>query len=106
MPTFETLQSRTCNKPERPVRGPIISGHSFYGGYLKISQQFYFCFTVSWNWASTAGVGNLRPTDQMRPTWTLDIARIRIFVTPFKVQNRVKTKLHDKQMGLLKVECH
>ena len=35
------------------------------------------------------GVGNLRPAGQMRPAWTFDMARIRIFVTQFRVQNRV-----------------
>jgi len=39
-----------------------------------------------------SGVGNLRPA------WTFDMARIRNFVTHVRVQNRVKTKLHDKQV--------
>jgi len=38
------------------------------------------------------GVGNLRPV------LTLDMACIRIFVTQFRVQNRVKTKIHNKQV--------
>ena len=45
-----------------------------------------------------AGVGNLRPAGQMRPTWTFDMARIRIFVAQFRVQHPLKTKLHDKQV--------
>jgi len=45
-----------------------------------------------------AGVGNLRPASQMQPAWTVDMARIRISVTQFRVQDRVKTKLHDEQV--------
>jgi len=40
----------------------------------------------------TAGVGNLWPA------WTSDMVRIRISFTQFRVQNRVETKLHDKQI--------
>jgi len=40
---------------------------------------------------SQPGVGNLRPA------WSFDMARIKIFVTQFKVQDRIKTKLHGKQ---------
>jgi len=40
----------------------------------------------------------------LRSAWTFDMARIRIFVTQFVVQDRVKTKLHDKQV--LKIVCH
>ena len=40
---------------------------------------------------------NLRFAGQMRPAWTFDVARIRIFITQFRVQDRVKMKLHDKQ---------
>jgi len=36
-----------------------------------------------------AGMGNLQPA------WLYDMARIRIFV---RVQNRVKTKFHDKRI--------
>jgi len=42
----------------------------------------HFCFR--------AGAGNLRPT------WTFDMASIRIFVTEVRVQRRVKTMFHDK----------
>jgi len=30
---------------------------------------------------ATAGMGNLRPTDQVQPVWTFDMVRIRIIVT-------------------------
>jgi len=30
--------------------------------------------------------------------WTFDMDRIRIFITQVRVQHRVKTKLHDKQV--------
>jgi len=33
----------------------------------------------------------------LRPAWTFDMTRIRIFVTQFRVQDHVKTKFHDKQ---------
>jgi len=46
----------------------------------------------------SAGVGNLGPAVQMRPAWTFDTARIRIFVAQVRVQHRLKTKLHDKQV--------
>ena len=49
-------------------------------------------------WSRATGVGNLWPA------WTFDMARIRIFFTQFRVQNRVKSKLHDKQV--LKIVCH
>jgi len=39
----------------------------------------------------------------MRPAWTFDMARIILF-TQFRVQNRVKMKLHDKQV--FKIVCH
>ena len=42
--------------------------------------------------APKAGLGNLRPAS------TFDMARIRIFVTQFRVQDRVKTKFHDRQV--------
>jgi len=35
---------------------------------------------------------------QMRPALTLDMTRIRIFIIQFRVQDRVKTKLRDKQV--------
>jgi len=38
------------------------------------------------------GVGNLRPA------WTIDMARITIFVSQVRVQHRAKTKLNVKQV--------
>jgi len=46
--------------------------------------------------ASNTGVGNLRPA------CTFDMARIRIFVTQFRVQDCVKNKLHDIDKQLLR----
>jgi len=34
----------------------------------------------------------------LRPAWTFDMARIRIFVTQVRAQHRAKTKLHYKQV--------
>jgi len=47
---------------------------------------------------SKLGVGNLRPSGHMQPTWTFDMSRIRIFVTRVRVQHRVTPKLHDKHV--------
>jgi len=46
---------------------------------------------------SRPGVGNLRPA------WKFEMARIRIFVTQFITQHRVKTKLHDKQVFTINI---
>jgi len=34
----------------------------------------------------------------LRPAWTFDMSRIKIFVTQVRVQHHAKTKLHDKQV--------
>ena len=34
---------------------------------------------------------------QVRPVWTFNTARIKIFITQVRTQHRVKTKSHDKQ---------
>jgi len=44
------------------------------------------------------GLGNLRPSGQMRPACGFNMARIRSFVTKDKTQSRVKTKLRTNQI--------
>jgi len=62
-------------------------------------NQLSTTISLTWSDAHTpdfrTGEGNLPPSGQMRPAWTFDMARIKIFVTQFRIQNRVKTKLHD-----------
>ena len=45
-------------------------------------------------WRTKPGMGNLWPA------WTFEMARIRIFVVQLRVRNRVKKKVHDKQVLL------
>jgi len=49
--------------------------------------------------------GNVRLADQMWPGRTINTARIRIFVPLDKTQNRVKTKLLDKQIRYSRDVC-
>jgi len=57
------------------------------------NNQLIATISLTWSDAYTldfrTGIGNLRPDGQTRPAWTFDMARIRIFVTQFRVQNRV-----------------
>jgi len=49
-----------------------------YGGLVHIVQ-----------WCHSSGVGNLRPA------WTFNMTRNRIFVTQIRTEQRVKTELQD-----------
>jgi len=61
---------------------------------IYLSQWPILCVMmhVMYNNVFRAGVGNLRHT------WTVDMACIRLFVTQVRVQQRVKMKLCDKQV--------
>jgi len=71
----------------------VIAAHDLYCCLLPQCEALRTCrsgFPIATH--SSAGVGNLRPA------WTFDMARMKIFVTLVRVQRRVKTKLHDKQV--------
>jgi len=84
----------------------VLHGHSFFNWIIGIlfglkgkryPIQFQKIPNIRPDWtpkpgSCTAGVGNLRSA------WTFDMACIRIFAAQFRVQNHVKTKLHDKQV--------
>jgi len=78
-------RDRTKFFNQRRTSSTVVYIHIFYKR-SKLARK-----TVD-VWRSKAGLGNLRPA------WTFDTARIRIFVTQVRVQHRVKTKLHDKQV--------
>jgi len=56
--------------------------------YANAAKHWACCTNQIYkNYSFTTGVMNLRPA------WLFLMGRIRIFVTQFKVQNRVETKL-------------
>jgi len=55
--------------------------------WLNLQTEIHLC--------SITGVCNLRPA------WTFDMVRIRIFVALFRVQNHAKAKLHDNQVAYI-----
>jgi len=61
----------------------------------------YHLLLKTWSTVSTwKKTKNVTPgvEENLRPAWTFDMTRIRIFVIQVRVQDRVKTKLYDKQV--------
>jgi len=68
-----------------------IRAQTLYCNNVNSIVLCYSCSQVN-SCHSKIGVGNLHSAGQMQPTWTINMAHIRIFITRVRTQYCVKTK--------------